>query len=159
ANQLANLFIEENLRTRERQAEGTSEFIDSQLQEAKKMLDALEAKVSSYKLQHNGELPQQEHALIGTLNRLQVELQGNQDATNRAQQSKMMTQSALSVAEAAASAMARMEVPPEPRPAAIVQPDGTPAPKPKRKSEVLQAQYDNLLLRYTAKHPDMLIMA
>src|SRR5262249_52977661 len=66
-NQIANLFIEENLRTRERQAEGTADFIDSQLAEAKKNLDDLEAKVSKYKLAHNGELPEQESALSDAL--------------------------------------------------------------------------------------------
>src|ERR1035441_3888531 len=34
ANRIANLFIEENLKTREVQAEGTSEFIETQLQES-----------------------------------------------------------------------------------------------------------------------------
>ncbi len=60
ASQLANLFIEEDLQTRARQAEGTADFIDSQLNEAKKTLDDLEAKVSKYKLAHNGDLPEQE---------------------------------------------------------------------------------------------------
>jgi succinoglycan biosynthesis transport protein ExoP len=101
ANRIANLFIEENLRTREVQAEGTSEFIGTQLTDAKKKLDDLESAVSKYKLQHNGELPEQEQALSGTLARLQVELQGNQDALNRAQQSKVILDSALSLAEAA----------------------------------------------------------
>ena len=89
ASQLANLFIEEDLQTRERQAEGTANFIDSQLNEAKKTLDELEAKVSKYKLAHNGDLPEQESSLNATLARLQLELQGNQDAINRAQQNKM----------------------------------------------------------------------
>ena len=36
ANRIANLYVEENLKTRETQAENTSEFIESQLAEAKK---------------------------------------------------------------------------------------------------------------------------
>ena len=39
ANRIANFYIEENLRTREVQAEGTAEFIGNQLQEAKKRLE------------------------------------------------------------------------------------------------------------------------
>lgn len=50
ANRLANFYIEENLRVREVQAEGTSEFIQSQLAEAQKTLDALETSISKYKI-------------------------------------------------------------------------------------------------------------
>src|SRR5579875_2066398 len=79
-NELANLFIEENLRSREVQAVGTSQFLDNQLADAKKRLEEQEAMLSKYKLAHNGELPEQENSLNATLNRLQVELQGIQDA-------------------------------------------------------------------------------
>ena len=88
ANQLANLFIEENLRAREGQAEGTSEFITMQAADAKKKLDALETTIREYKSQHNGELPEQENALQGALNRLQMEQISNRDAEARAEESK-----------------------------------------------------------------------
>jgi polysaccharide biosynthesis transport protein len=104
ANQLANLFIEENLQTRERQAEGTADFIDSQLTEAKKALDDMEARVSKYKLAHNGDLPEQQAAISASLARLQIELQGNQDAINRVQQDKITLQATLQAAEASAGA-------------------------------------------------------
>jgi polysaccharide biosynthesis transport protein len=42
-NQLASLFIEENLKVREQQAEGTCEFIDARLDIAKKQLERAEA--------------------------------------------------------------------------------------------------------------------
>ncbi len=99
ANELASLFIEENLRTRERQAQGTADFIDSQLQAAKKILDQLEAKVSAYKLKHDGDLPEQLGALNSRLSSLQIELQGNQDALGRAQQNKLVLEGTLSITE------------------------------------------------------------
>lgn len=99
ANELASLFIEENLRTRERQAQGTADFIDSQLQQAKKTLDQLEAKVSAYKLAHGGHLPEQQGALNSRLASSQIELQGNQDAINRAQQNKVVLEGALNMTE------------------------------------------------------------
>jgi polysaccharide chain length determinant protein (PEP-CTERM system associated) len=157
ANQLAGLFIDENIRTREKQANGTAEFIDSQLQEAKKALDDLEAKVSQYKISHNGELPQQETSLAGTLSRLQVELQGNQDGINRAQQNKVMLQSALSMAEASESALARAL---EQRPNTRVDSSGriVETVVPKKRSELLQAQYDALSLRYKPGYKDMIAL-
>ena len=150
ASQLANLFIEENLRTREREAEGTSDFIDSQLTEAKKTLDELEARVSKYKLAHNGDLPEQENALSGTLARLQLELQGNQDSINRAQQNVTMLQGAVDVAEARDGALHDGHG--SSRPLEVDQ-NGNPAPQ--KESEILQAQYDTLSKQYQPTYPRM----
>jgi succinoglycan biosynthesis transport protein ExoP len=113
ANRLANLFVDENLHAREIQAEGTSEFIVSELEGAKKKLDELEAAVSKYKMEHNGELPQQESALIVRLTSLQTQSQANQEAINRAQQNKVMLENGLTFyegAEAAAQSAAGVSV-------------------------------------------------
>src|SRR5438874_5702531 len=48
ANTLASFYIEENLKARERQAVGTSEFLKVQLTDAKKRLDVQEALVSDF---------------------------------------------------------------------------------------------------------------
>jgi succinoglycan biosynthesis transport protein ExoP len=153
ASQLANLFIEGNLRTRERQAEGTADFIDSQLKEAKKTLDELEARVSKYKLAHNGDLPEQETALSATLARLQVELQGNQDAINRAQQNKVMLQGSMDMAEAAAGDTRNRQ-----RPAQPLEVRAYSNPPPQKESEFLQAQYDALSKRYEPTYPRMVAL-
>jgi polysaccharide chain length determinant protein (PEP-CTERM system associated) len=105
ANRLANLFVEENLKTREVQAEGTSEFIVTQLAEAKKKLDDLESQISRYKLQHNGELPEQETELMAAVTRLQMVLQGDQDAVTRAHENKMLLDNSLNVTQAMGEAM------------------------------------------------------
>ena len=59
-------------------AAGTSDFIELQLQQSKKRLEEQETSLSQYKLQWAGELPQQEAALLGALNRLQAELQASE---------------------------------------------------------------------------------
>ena len=89
-NKLAQLYVTQNLSNRETQAKDTQSFIASRLTEAKKRLDDIEAAVSRYKLEHNGELPEQENTLNGALLRQQLELQGIQEAINRAQQNKLM---------------------------------------------------------------------
>jgi succinoglycan biosynthesis transport protein ExoP len=153
ATRLANLFIEENLRTRERQAEGTADFIDSQLNEAKKSLDELEARVSKYKLAHNGDLPEQQNALSATVARLQLELQGNQDAANRAQQNKVVLQGAVEMAEAADGVVLSHLRSARPS-------DGgkNSNPATEEDSEFLQAQYDALSKRYQPTYPRMLAL-
>jgi polysaccharide chain length determinant protein (PEP-CTERM system associated) len=107
ANRLTDLYVEQNLKTREGQAAGTSDFLDTQLREAKKRLDELEGAVSTYKLAHNGELPQQEAALSGTLSRLQIELEANRDAINRAQQTTVILEGSANAMDATIAAQTR----------------------------------------------------
>lgn len=153
ANRIANLYIEENLKTREVQAEGTSEFIENQLKEAKKTLDDLEATLSKYKVAHNGDLPEQEAALSSALGSLQLELQGNQDAINRAQQNKIMLQGTVDMAEAAAGSLPNRERPADPLEAGANDNRG-----PQKESEFLQAQYDALIKRYLPTYPKMVAL-
>src|SRR5215831_12172533 len=58
-NTLASSYVEENLRTRERQATGTADFLRVQLEDMKRRLAQQEEKVSNFKQQHLGELPEQ----------------------------------------------------------------------------------------------------
>jgi polysaccharide biosynthesis transport protein len=159
-NRLANLYIDENLKTREVQAEGTSEFISTQLQEAKKKLDELEAAMSKYKLAHNGELPQQETALIGALSRLQSELEANRDGINRSEQAKLVLDNTLSTLESTVSMLSK---PSQPSSARALPTDGLGSGdadnrETKPKSEVLQAQLDLLRTRYSDNHPDVRLL-
>jgi succinoglycan biosynthesis transport protein ExoP len=146
ANQIGNLFIEENLRTRENHAEGTSEFIEEQLQQAKKTLTALESQQEDYKLKHKGELPEQQNSLAGALSRLQIELQGNQEAINRAEQSKTLLSTSLSMAESTAKVLER-----SPGVQRNAQAPGAAA----KTSVALQTELDLMRMRYTAGHPDV----
>jgi polysaccharide chain length determinant protein (PEP-CTERM system associated) len=148
ANHLASFFIEEDSATRERQARGTADFINSQLQDAKNKLDQTEEQVSQYKLEHKGELPQQEQALLGGLYRLQMELQANQDAISRAEQRKAMLEGELKSGEASE----RLVTNKTPYAGSVT--SGSDQSYKKR-SDVLQDQYDRLSLEYTAKHPKM----
>ena len=77
---LALLFIEENLKTRERQAEGTSEFLASQLLEAERELQKQEQKLKEYQQQHRGALPAQLDANLRTLDRFQKDLNAIDDS-------------------------------------------------------------------------------
>ena len=155
ANRIANKFIDANLRSREEQAVGTSDFLKNELEETKKNLDKLEAAVSKYKIEHNGELPQQENSLNGTLQRLQLELQGNQEAVNRAQQSKVILENALGMAESAQAALARaMNDSAESSDGGIGHASANNS-RPARPSEMLQQQLDSMRLRYSDDHPDV----
>jgi uncharacterized protein involved in exopolysaccharide biosynthesis len=59
ANRLSSLFIEENLKQREQQAVGTTEFLASELAVTKEKLEKQGQILSEYKRRHMGSLPEQ----------------------------------------------------------------------------------------------------
>lgn len=83
-NTLASFYIEENSKVRERQAAGTAQFLQVQLEEMKKRLDEQEHRVSEFKMRYMGELPQQQEANLATLERLNTQLRLNSDNQTRA---------------------------------------------------------------------------
>ncbi len=74
-NTLASLFIEENLKIRERQAEGTTQFLAGELAIAEGELQRLEQRLKEFKERHKGALPEQLDANLRTLDRFQLQLQ------------------------------------------------------------------------------------
>ena len=101
ANELASLFIEENLKAREQQAEGTTEFLTNQLEETRKTLEEQEAKLRDFRMKHLGEMPEQETADIQILAHLQSQLQLEADSLNRAEQQRAYIQSMMASQTAA----------------------------------------------------------
>jgi len=87
-SQLASLYIEENLKVREEQTEGVSQFLDLQLKETKAKLLEFEARLSGFKMNHIGSLPEQQQANLAVLTRLQQQLQASIDSTNRLEEQK-----------------------------------------------------------------------
>ena len=83
-NTLASLFVEENIKRRERQAAGTAEFLRVQLEEMKGKLDQEERRLSEFKESHIGELPEQMEANLATLQRLNTEMRLNKENQMRA---------------------------------------------------------------------------
>jgi succinoglycan biosynthesis transport protein ExoP len=155
-NLIATFFIDENLRTREVAAVGTSEFLDAQLADAKKRLEEQEQQLSVYKLRYSGELPQQENALISSLAQAQTQLTGLHDSLNRIQQNKMMAQSSLEGAEAEHNMLQRLATSSA---ASATTSSSTPSlpiatPAPLRESDRLQQVYDSVRARYSETHPD-----
>src|SRR5882762_3236206 len=72
---LASLFIEENLRDRENLAENTNQFLDSQLEDAKRRLVEHEKKLEEYRSRFGGELPSQAGSNLQAVQNLQVQVQ------------------------------------------------------------------------------------
>jgi polysaccharide biosynthesis transport protein len=97
AARLATLFIDENLKTREQQAVGTSEFLESQLKGTKDRLEGMEQRIKEYKIQYMGELPQQMEANLRMLTGLQDRLRTNETGTRTVEERKVFLEAQVSL--------------------------------------------------------------
>jgi succinoglycan biosynthesis transport protein ExoP len=92
-SELTHLFIAENNRVRQEQSEGTTRFIEQQLQEASAALALQESKVKQFEAAHQGALPSQQTSNLQILAGLQGQLQNEQDSLNTAKQQRVYYQS------------------------------------------------------------------
>jgi polysaccharide chain length determinant protein (PEP-CTERM system associated) len=151
ANELGNAFIDENLSTREGQAQGTTKFLETQLDEAKRRLEEQEAKLAEFKQKYNGELPQQENTLLATNSQLQIRLQGINDSIQRAEQNKQLLEASLASAQTSTESLIEISN-------QLNKPNDSSTPpggQPPKTSEQLQRQLDEMRQRYKDTMPEV----
>jgi succinoglycan biosynthesis transport protein ExoP len=90
ANQLAASFVDWNLQVRQQQATDTTQFLSSELEQAKRSLEQQESQLEAFKLQHVGSTPDQLDGNLQTISRLQTQLQSNADAISRLDEERIM---------------------------------------------------------------------
>jgi len=91
--ELTSMFIERSLESRAQQSASTTNFLQSQLEQARKDLEKQEEELRQYKMRYLGQLPQQEQSNLQILNSLEVQLQSITDSIGRAEQQKIYLQS------------------------------------------------------------------
>ncbi|MBA3638336.1 MAG: hypothetical protein H0W53_03460, partial [Acidobacteria bacterium] len=145
---LATLFIDENLREREVLAQGTNQFLEVQLDEARRRLIEQEKKLEEYRNQHTGELPSQIQSNMQAAQNTQLQIQSLLESINRDRDRRVVAerqfgelQSEASIALTSAGSQGDAE------PATT----GTPAQQLAQARATLQA----LELRFKAGHPDL----
>jgi len=74
ANVLTSLFLSENLRVREKQAQETATFIESELEKVKGELADLEARIALFKNEHMNELPEVLQVNFQSLDRVERDI-------------------------------------------------------------------------------------
>lgn len=94
-NKLASLFIEENLKVREFQAEGTSEFLSKELLGIDEQLKRKEQDIRSFKERNMGQLPQQLDANLRILERLQQQVRTTNESLRAAEDRSIVIQSQI----------------------------------------------------------------
>jgi protein tyrosine kinase modulator len=163
-NKLASLFIEENLKLREQQAQGTSEFLSTELKATKAKLEEQEGIITEFKRKYMGELPEQREANLRVLDQLQMQSQRIGDSIKSAQDRKLLIQKQqqdydMLIATTTQSLAAQEEASKE-APASTLFPLAA-AVKPRNPYTAQLEQYRNhladLQAKYTEKHPDILL--
>src|SRR5579862_3550279 len=92
---VTSMFIEENLRLRQQHAEDTTQFLVTQLAEAKANLDEQDAKLAAFKSHYLGALPEQEQMNLNLLSNMTSQLDAATQALARPQQDKSFAESML----------------------------------------------------------------
>jgi polysaccharide chain length determinant protein (PEP-CTERM system associated) len=142
-SELSNLFINENLEARQQESEGTTKFLEAQLETARKSLADQEEKIRQFKAQHVGEMPGQLASNLQILSGLQSQLQNDEDALNAARQQHVYLQTLVDQYRAMQGSAKTA--------------DGTTVGLPAIDEELdkLKAQLADLSSRYTERHPDV----
>ncbi len=139
-NELTSLMLEQNLKSREDVARGTTDFLSKQVDDTKRNLDELDSKLAAFKKQYMGQLPGDEDNNVKILMGLNSQLDANTQSLSRAQQDKAYTESLLAQQISAWKAS---------------QSASNPQTLQQQLSQ-LQTQLIDLQARYTADHPDVI---
>ncbi|MGA7474712.1 MAG: Wzz/FepE/Etk N-terminal domain-containing protein [Candidatus Sulfotelmatobacter sp.] len=137
---LSSMVIEEDLKMRQEQTNGTTDFLTRQVEDAKNHIDDLDKRLAAFKNQHMGQLPGDEDNNLKILMGLNSQLDANTQSLNRATQDKAYTESLLAQQLAAWKAS---------------QSASNPQTLQQQLSQ-LQAQLIDLQARYTSDHPDVI---
>jgi polysaccharide chain length determinant protein (PEP-CTERM system associated) len=164
-NKLASLFIEENLKFRELQAQGTSEFLSIELKATNARLEEQESAVTHFKKQFMGELPEQREANIRVLDQLMNLYQRISESLRSAQDRKVVIQKQLSDTENLIAVLVNKQEKDEdasvPSLLGLREPKRDPV-KSKDPLEIQLEQLKNHLAdlqgKYTERHPDIQIV-
>lgn len=148
ANELAALYVNEDVRYREKHSVSASEFLDTQLKDVRDRLQNQERRVAEFKERNMGELPEQREANLRTLDRLQQQLQSAQETLRRANERRqLLTQTLAEVDQSNTT---------------VSGPGGTPNPSPAEAAaarlSVLKQELTQMQSRYNDKYPDVVAL-
>jgi polysaccharide chain length determinant protein (PEP-CTERM system associated) len=139
-NELTSLLLEENLKSRQDVARGTTDLLSKGLEDAKHTLDDMDSKLAAFKKQYVGQLPGDEENNLKILMGLNSQLEANTQTLNRATQDKSYTESLLAQQLSAWRSS---------------QTSNNPETLQKQLAD-LQSQLVQLEARYTEDHPDVI---
>ena len=142
-NDLATNFISENLKIRESQALGTSDFLSEELESAEKRLVAKENELKQYRERYMGGLPEQLGTNLSILERLQGQMEQLLSSLRDGENRRIAIQA--QIAEQERERARQVETAPFP----VQDEEG-------RDITMLRNELASLEARYTRNHPDVI---
>jgi protein tyrosine kinase modulator len=147
-NTLASYFMDVNLRIREAQVVGTSNFLSEELEKIKKTLESKERDLAQYRSAHVGGLPSELESNLRTLDRLQTQLTDSQAALRDAKNTEISLQQQI---------IRQKELAEQATGQAVISGSGRPGRTNDRNEfNRLKDELNSLLLKYTEQHPDVI---
>jgi polysaccharide chain length determinant protein (PEP-CTERM system associated) len=148
AERLSRLFIDENLRDREVLAQGTNQFINTQLDDARRRLMEHEKRLEDYRRRHAGELPSQLESNLTVINNTQLQVQALVESINR-------DRDRLALVERSIADVTTPDANPE-LSTGLAGPDGSlPAGTTGQQLEAARQALQQMQLRLKPEHPDI----
>ncbi len=141
--EITSLFVSENLQAREQSAEGTTQFLKGQLDQAKANLDAQDQKLAEFQKQYMGTLPEQQSSNMEMLNTLNTQLDAATQSLTRMENDKTMVESMLAQ---------------ESRQTQMVPGQKSSPQADQIQLQKLESQLADLKTRYTPDYPDVVAM-
>jgi polysaccharide biosynthesis transport protein len=142
-NRLAQVFVEENSKSREVRATDTSQFIEAQLRASEGRLNALEARLRDMKETFMGRLPQQTNSNLAMVSAMQRQLESASTSTRGEQDRLSMIERQIEgMLQGADETIAATR--------------GTPAETAQSRVLSLRRELANAQLIYTDKHPEII---
>ena len=143
---LASLFVEENLRDREVLAEGANQFLDSQLDDARRRLQEHEKKLEDFRRLNNGELPTQLAANLQAVQNTENQILSLAESINRDRDQRLNVERLMAdtTAESAYSS-----------PGTVSTAQGEAPSNPAARLEFSRKALQELRLRLKPDHPDV----
>jgi polysaccharide chain length determinant protein (PEP-CTERM system associated) len=97
--EITSLFVSANLSARQESAEGTTDFLKQQLDDAKRNLDEQDAKLAGFEQKYLGKLPDQEPSNMNALQAMTTQLDASTQALSRMQQEETFLQAMVAQQE------------------------------------------------------------
>ncbi|HLH44092.1 MAG TPA: hypothetical protein VKV74_13985 [Bryobacteraceae bacterium] len=146
---LLSRFLDENIRSRANATFLTEQFMRDEADEAKKSLDEVESKLTEFKVQNNGHLPDQVDANMRQLQALEASSTYLSNAMSRAQQEKLQLEGSLRIIKDEISDLHR-----QPQEQAIQKKDER-LEEADREIDQWKTQLALLRQRFTESYPDV----
>ncbi len=143
-NRLASLYLEENLRQREKRVTNITSFLKQERNELTKRINELENKLSLFKQKHGRELPEFNNVNLQAVNRLTRDLEQNQMKLSSLYERKLYLEGQLA------------GIDPQQNSNPLRSDEGRLLLPPNERLKSLRLEILRLQSRYSAKHPDII---